>query len=339
MEPKHPRAWLVKRLQDEAELPKLAALIEASDARLRAMPLAELLPPALWKREIQRIWSPELARALTQSAAELGLELAYELGAQERQPIGRWLNPASRQRLLDLAARKRLIDPDWIDALLAQEMAEELLAETLYRTLIDFSTLVPRIVQNVMQSVMPSGLGRLASLGGRAAGGIGGIGSRIFEEVESRLGSEVKRYLERGTRRALDSLGEFAKQRIDTPAALASRRGMVVFALDKSEAFHMRQFDIGLRRQLADLVGLIGESIVQNEGFEARAAAVIDRLNARFEGQSLGEALTERGLDTKPPYEVWAALLWPIYREWVATEAVQDWLLALCVDYQAAFAE
>lgn len=329
--------WLGARLTGPRGQEDALKLLQAGWAEIKDQPSRGQLPAPAIEAGLLDLLSeggaPEAARALTL----LSLDLAAELGGSCEAPVGRWLSAAARQQLLEILDREGLIDPAWIRAVFEQELSEELFTETLHRTLIDFSKVVPRIVSQMTQSVLPTGLGgglgRLARLGQAAAAG---VGDRLKDEVDERLLSEVRRYLDKGSKKALEGAANFAVRRVDDPAAKRSRRKLAVFALGQSEAFHVRPLTPALREELAKLAELSAAGLAENKELKARLRAVAEALDARFGDLSLAELLSQYGLP-EPPLQAFLDASWPLVRRAVSTAEGRALLSELAGEIHALY--
>ncbi len=262
--------------------------------------------------------------ALIRIAFEAGVRPAVAGGRADAEAVGRWMPEGAQTRLAALVGQPGLVRDVWVQELFKQEAAEELLAETLYQSLKDFSTLVPRI----LEKVLPSGLGRLAGFAANAGG-------KVFDEVERVLDGEIKRFLEKGTRRALDRAARFAAQNMDGPTAIEGRKNMVRFVLSKSGQFHVEPLT---DERVAEIEAIATETARHIAGLE-ETQTVIDRtiaeVRAATQGKTVGEVLQTIGAPDDPPLDAWATATWPIVRHALEAPEVQAWIDTLAEGFFA----
>jgi hypothetical protein len=314
--------WLQTRLTSQAARGEWSRLLAAAVEHALERPLAELLPEAqLWPAVEAHLEAPRLVSAARLAVRE-GLTRAVAEGHLDGAPVGRWLSEEATRGLLDLVARPGWIDPAWVERLFQEQAMEALVSETLYEALRDFSTLVPRIVQGVL----PSGLGKLAKLGGMATGGVGG---RVLEEVERRLEGELKRWLEKGSRRALEGAATYTRERLDSPEAVQARVDLTRFALEQTGAFHARPLDGEILAAIEAVAASAAAAVgARPERLEV-ARRVMGRLYAERGGAPLRAALAEAGVQVDLPVEAWAEATWPAVVGLFEVPEVQDFLQTL----------
>jgi hypothetical protein len=329
MDAKALAAWLGARLTGDAAREEWTRAVAAAGEQVLATPLEVLVPRDHLGRWQEAYLSPERIRELVRPALRLGLREALVEARADRAPVGRFVSPAARARLEALAARRGLVREEWVRELFAQKAMEALVADTLYATLRDFSTLVPRIVQ----SAMPASSGTLGMLGKVASG----VGARVFEEVERRLQGEIRRYLEAGTRRALDGAARFAIDHLDDPVAVESRRKVVAFALEQTGAFHAHALPEDLVAEVEALADALADHAATREETLAIARRVTDRVMDAHGPRPLSAFLEHLGL-ASPPYALWATLTWPAVEAALAAPGVQAWLEALSGELLALLA-
>ncbi len=317
------KAWLVTRLTSDRAQAEWAELLEAGFEALLDAPFDEVVPDEAARRAARELVCSDRLADLVRPGAKLVLPLILASAREDDAAIGRWVPNDAKRRIEALAARPGWIAPEWIHALYEQKAMEELVADTLYRSLRDFSTLVPRIVQ----SVMPSPLGKLAKLGGKATGGVTG---RVLEEVERRLEGEIKRFLEKGTRRALDGAARFTVEHIDDPSAAQARVHLAQLVMSKSGQFHVGPLDDEAVEQIDAIAEAIARHVAASEETAAILDATADRIVARFAGQTVRQAFESCGITQRPPYEAWAASTWPAVGRIVSAPGIDRWLSTLC---------
>ncbi|MEM7676971.1 MAG: hypothetical protein AAF449_13285, partial [Myxococcota bacterium] len=221
--------------------------------------------------------------------------------------------------------QKDLIDPKWIEELFAQEAAEELVADTLYQSLKDFSTLVPRI----LQKVLPSGLGRLAGFAASAGG-------KVFDEVERVLDGEIRRFVEKGTRKALDRAAGFAAENLDSPTATQARKNLVRSALGKTGQFHVARLSDARIDELQAIAEATVVHIVQQDELTEVIDRVVERVWSQMSKKTVAEVLEVAGVRTEPPLDAWAAATWPVLRSALDAPEVDRWIEDLAAQFIAS---
>lgn len=314
-------AWLHTRLTQPSTQPEYRALLEGVVAHVLDKPLNEMLPESAAMAAFESHLNPE---RLTDGARFFVREVvgrAISEAHTDQAPVERWLSADAKARLLDFAARPGWADEVWVEQLFQQKAMEALVSDTLYRALKDFSTIVPRIVQGVL----PSGLGRLAKFGGKATGGVGG---RVFDEVERKLEAEIKRFLDKGTRKALESAASFAIERMDSPESAQAQRMLATFALAQSPAFHVRPFDEPTLEALEAVAVDAAASIGAHEELQPLVQRVVRDFYKDWGPLPLKEALQGAGVDPQG-FEVgaWADASWPALVAAMATPPVRTFLL------------
>ncbi|MCB9648967.1 MAG: hypothetical protein H6730_20555 [Deltaproteobacteria bacterium] len=314
--------WLESRLSSQTAREEWARLLEATVTHALGRPLAELLPEAaLWPAVEAHLDAVGLRSGARFAVREVLTRVAAE-GHADQAALGRWLGDDATRALLDLVGRPGWVDPAWVERLFQEQAMEAVVAETLYEALRDFSTLVPRIVQGVL----PSGIGKLAKLGGMATGGVGG---RVLEEVERRLEGEIKKWLEKGTRRALEGAATYTRERLDAPEAVHARRDMTRFALEQSGAFHARPLDAETLATIEGVAVAVAESVAARPERLEVARRVMARFYAERGGAPLSEALAAAGVEVEIPYAAWAEATWPAVRGLFEVPEVKDFLQTL----------
>ena len=245
-------------------------------------------------------------------------------GRNDDAAVGRWMPEEAQQRLAALAGEKGFVQKAWVEELFKQDAAEELLSETLYQTLKDFSVLVPRI----LQKVLPSGLGRLAGFAASA-------GTKMFDEVERMLDGEIRRFLDAGTRKALERAAGFTAQTLDAPTGVQGRQNMVRFALSKSGQFHVDPMTDARIDELQAIIALTAAHLAEHDEFRAVVDHALDRAWADMQGQTFGELLSAAGVTATPPFDEWALATWPIVRTAFEAPEVQAWIDRLSEEFFA----
>lgn len=243
------------------------------------------------------------------------LRAAIESLREDDEPLHRLMPDEARQRLREVAARPGQVHPDWVHATLRGEAIEEVLNDLLYRVLMDFSTLIPR-----MMNRMPS-LGRFSLIGGAGA-----MAERLIREVEKLVEPEVRAFLADGTGRVLTTAAEFTIERIDDPAQLEFRATFVEFVLSRSPRFLLASVDEPLTEDLER----VADSTLRHLSASPEARAAVREWiehGMRFcEGKTVGEVLELDEGSTRPPTDALADASWPAFRSLVESPYAQRWL-------------
>jgi hypothetical protein len=292
--------WLKDRLTGDQAKIEWRSLFESSWETFLDTKVADLLPP----EKIEALMLAELTRerlaGFVHALVRADLAMTVEIMRSDRERLGRWVPDEARGAIMALVAKKGFIDPEWVRSIFKEEAIEAILSDTLYHAIREFSALIPRLIQTQV-------LGRLGRLGGLG----GGIGTRILEEVEKLLEPEIRRFLDKGTRRALDGAGRFAVEHVDDPVSLDFRRNMVAFVLDQEVAFHARALSDDVVHEIDRIAELIAHHVADREETKLRVREVIGRLRSQYADRTLGAVLTELGAPGRPPLDAWADATWP----------------------------
>ncbi len=323
MTPEQLADWLQTRLTQELPDEQWRELVQGVVQHLLHQPLQSLLPQEVCQQLVQQNLRSEQLQGAARAVVRQGVRRAVKEGKADQQPVGRWLDDAAQSRLMDFVARPGWADKAWVDQLFQEKAMEAVVSDTLYRALRDFSTLVPRIVQGVL----PSGLGRLAKLGGKATGGVGG---RVLDEVEKKLEAEIKRFLEMGTRRALERAAAFTAERLDSPESAQAQRHLAAFALAQTGAFHARPFDEQTIAELEEVAVRAAGCIADNPELAELIDRVVGEVYAEHGAQTLQQALASAGVDAGV-FDIagWADAARPAAQHIIEAPGVRSFLLSL----------
>lgn len=309
----------MERLTGELAEEEWNRVFKAAGLELLERPLNTLLREEEAIALLEAHLDEERSVALVRPAIRFGLHHALKQARDDEQPLERYLSEAAKDAFLQLATRPDVIQEAWITELFSQDAMEELGADTLYKALKDFSTIIPRLIE----SMTPSALGKLARLGGRATGG---VTSKVLDEVERRLEPEIKKWLERGTRRALDSAASFATEHRDDPAAMEARRNLLRFFWSQSAAFHARSFPSEVVADLERAVEHTARHVAGLPETRERLAKVIADTYQSDGNNSLKDWLEAVGVDQEPPWEAWSKAAWSVLQTAMSGPAIQGWL-------------
>ena len=148
----------------------------------------------------------------------------------------------------------------------------------------------------------------------------------MFDEVERLLDGEIRRFLEKGTRKALERAAGFTAQTLDAPTGIEGRQNMVRFALRKPGQFHVEPMTDARVEELQAIASLTAAHIAQLDETRAVVDHALDRALAGMQGRTFGELLKSAGVTSAPPFEEWAQATWPIVRTAFEAPEVQRWI-------------
>ncbi|MGF1510570.1 MAG: hypothetical protein ACFB9M_13805 [Myxococcota bacterium] len=215
----------------------------------------------------------------------------------------------------DVASLPGLVPETWIRFWFAQPAAEALISDTLFRSVRDFASAVPRLVR----SLLPSFLGRFAKMGSGAM-------SAVADELEQRLEPEIRRFVDTRSREALQRAADFAVRQAESETSIASRRAFVA---------HLA--DLPLRESLSPPPASEVERVlvaaarhwVQDGSLQVHVAAAVDAFYQAHGTRPMADVLATMGLDEEPPLDAWAQATWPMVSTLLQTEAGSTWLTGL----------
>jgi hypothetical protein len=310
--------WLVTRLTGEQAKVEWRKNLEAAWRQLLAQKLSVLVP----KAEIEALLTAELCNekrlegALTSYVRAVVVPGVEEMRA-DRAKVARWVPAEARAQISALVAEKGMVHPDWIRSIFREPAIEAIVSDTLYRALIDFSTIVPRLLQNL-------------PLGGFAK--IGGIGTRLVEEVEKRLEPEIRRFLDKGTRKALDGATKFSIDHLDDKLSIEFRKNMVGFVLDQEARFHVYALTDERLAQVEEIARKIAVHVAKSAETKTRIHAAIEKIATRDGEKTFAEIIAELGGDPTPPFDQWADVAFPIVVQVLKTPEISAFLGALALE-------
>lgn len=296
--------WLAARMASDVGRADLAILIRAGFEQVLAIPLADGLPSAAFERALDQALAEPTLVATAKGAGPLFFAPLADGLRDAETPAGRWLSPGAREELMALASRPGLVEDDWIDVMFSQAATEQVLADTLLRALEDFSEAVPKVVQDMT----PAALGKLAS---KLGGATGGMRDRVRDEVKKRLEPEIRRFVERATRKLLDGTAAFLKGNLDNEAAVEARRNLLSHALDRPFGAYVKQADPEARARLASVSVAVAEQPEARAALRALLLGIHRRWLAEAGGQPLGEVLASHGVQPHLDAEAVADAVWP----------------------------
>jgi hypothetical protein len=285
-------AWLAARLTGDRGKTEWRTIIEGAWKNLLAEKLSTLIP----EKEIEALLLAHLAdetrlEAIVVSELRATLIPIVEFMRTDHQKVARWIPDDARARLLAFAAEKGTVDPAWIRSIFREKAIEALVSDTLYRALIDFSTIVPRMIQ----SLLPGGLAKL-----------GGIGTRVVEEIEKRLEPEIRKFLDKGTRRALETASQFTIDHLDDKLSVEFRKNMLAFAIDQHASFHVHALTDARMKELETIARSIARHVAKSEETKSRTREAIEKIAKKHGEKPILEVLRELGAIEEPPFDQWA---------------------------------
>lgn len=316
--------WLKQRLTGDQAREDWVRVVAAALDELLDRPWTELLPRQELRAAIEAHRSPERGQAIGRGIAAV-LRSSVEDRRADDAPVERFFDDASKETLVRLVRRPGLVPEDWVRHAFSQRAAEELVADTLAKSLRDFSTVIPRTLANVL----PGLLGKFAKLGSS-------IVDRVVDEIEARLEPEIRRYVEAGSRRALDRAADFAVRHLDTEMNLEGRVSLLRFALASSGRELVLPISEDVLSDVDALAEQLGRFWSTSPAVADEIEATLDRWYAPAGGESVREAVrrgTGEPLDL--PFEAWARASWPAVRSALQTPAIGAWLEQLAAEMDA----
>jgi len=308
--------WLQKRLTDERAEADWHRLLPELWHQAQSTPLRRWVDEEGLLRLVEAHRQEATTAAWATAVARMLEDVRTELAETKDSPEALF-GPEAVAAAQAIAARPGLPPEAWIRHLFAQPAADMLIADTLYRSVRDFSTAVPRLVQNLL----PGFLGRFAKMGSGAVGA-------VAEEVEKRLEPEVKRFVDRGSHKALERAADFAVGQSDSEQAVAARRSFVAFVAQQPVAETATLMPEA--KQIEDVLGAAGRHWSQSDTAHEALTQALRRWFERHGDRTLGELLQAYGLgETEPPFEAWAESTWPLIRGLLSLPAAQAWLAGL----------
>ncbi len=307
-------AFLKARLSSDRTRDDWRRVLEGAWEHLLSVPLETFLGS-----EVDAVVEAHLTRERIVDAVRPGIRLWLEStlveARKDDRPIGRWVPAEAKAKMLELASRKGFVDPRWVEHIFQQKAMEDVITDTLYQSLRDFSTIIPRLVA----SLTPSILGRIASIGTS-------VGSKIVDEIERRLEPEIRKFLDKGGRKALDGAARFTIDHLDDPVSIEARKNTVLFALAQSPAFHVAHLDDEMVTAIDEIAEAIALSVADDPETRAIAKSVLDRLRQTHGPAPVRAWLEVIGLRAAPPFEAWAAVSWPYLKTILASPACEAFL-------------
>ncbi len=297
----HPMgAWLRQRLTGPKAKEEWSRLVAANWNQLTATPLGEVVAPQHVQKWIHSHLENDRLSEFVVPIVQRLLPSIIEQLRNDTAPVGRWVPDTAHAAINHMVSRRDLIHEDWIRALFREQVVEVLMADVLYCGIRDFSTVIPRLILNLMPTA------RFAKLGGA-----GSLGKKLVEDLEKRLEPEIKAFLKGGTKSALARAADYAVDHRDDDVAIGFRRNVVQFVLSQSPSFHVHAFGPELLEDLGPIVDLVARHVANREETRQLLDQAVEDLNKTWGQVSFGEALENWGMKQEPDLRLWAEATWP----------------------------
>jgi len=321
--PEERATWLRERLTGDRAEREWSGVVSRALEALYDRPWTELVPRETLAQAIAAHRTPERGRAIGLGVSA-AIRSAIESARADDAPVERFVDDSARDALVRLVRRPGLVPEPWVRHVFRQPAAEALAADTLYRTLRDFSTVIPR----TLAAVLPGLLGRFAKFGSSLV-------DRVVGEIEGRLEPEIRRYVEAGTRRALERAADFAVAHLDAEVNLDSRESLLRFWLASSG----RELAVPVSDDVLGDIDALGAAFGQlwatSPLIGDEIAARLDALYAEAAGDSVRDVVERVAGPVAPPFEAWAQAAWPLVRAALETDAIGAWLEDLAREIDA----
>lgn len=310
------KRWLRNRFT-EGERPKeeWRRAFGASWEHLLGTRVRDLIDADAANDLVLRLADPELITELFRPVVESVVRAAIFELAQDEEPLEHFVPSEAQQRLRLILAKPGLVHPDWIRNTFRGEAAEAVVSDAVYRALMDFSTLLPRLMVRI------SPLGRWG-----VVGGAGVMMARLIKELERLIEPEIRAFVAEGTERILSRAAEFTIARIDDPASIEFRTSLAAFILAKSPAFYLQPVDEELIAEIGDYAEETARHIVQMPEIRERAHAWVEGALDRAADETLAELLQISSTGPRLPMGAMADTSWPAFKTMINSPAVVRWM-------------
>ena len=316
------KAWLRDRLtQGDRCKEEWRALLEASWDYLLETKVRDLIDTEAAKALADQLADPDLIGELSQPLAEEITRAVVREMRGDEEPLGRFMPQEAQDRLNEVLARPGLIHPELVRQVFRGKAAEAVLNDTLYRALVDFSTLLPRLMVKV------SPIGRLGVLGSA-----GRLMERMIGELEKLIEPEIRSFLADSTGRILERAADFAVAKMDDPTSIEFRRNLAEFVLSNSPAFHVEPLDDQLLTEINEIVDLTRRHVVQMPEIHEKIHVWIDEAMSHVGNQTVAELLQIEPSEVEPPLGALADATWPAFETMLRSPQVQSWMDTLVDD-------
>jgi hypothetical protein len=301
----------------------IARVLEAGWDRALTLPLETLVPRAALRSAMDAHLKPAWVEAVVVPSAKAYLETLNQRMQSSQTPLGAWMSPVARKDLEALVAAEGALDPAWVKAVFEQQLVEDILTDTMLWVLREFAQLVPRLLES------------LPGLGARF-GPLASVSRKLIEELEKRIEPEIKKFLEKRARSALEGATRFACMHIDDDVAKRGRRNLMRFALDQPVSFHWQsvsapRFETFTRVAL-ELIRNWAASPVTHGVVDQ----VIDEIYQTFGAKPVQQSLDALGIRARPDFSTLAQVIRPVVLGFADTQAVADWLTEVAQGHSAA---
>lgn len=321
MDPSVLADWLTARLSGPAAERAWPSLVSSLTARVLETPVGTLMQESDFVALVDAWLAPERVEALGPAWMFVATEVLTEARKLD-QPLTTWLSEETQSAVVRLVRRPGWVPESWLRQVFKQAATEELLYDLLQRSLRDFSSLVPRMLENLL----PAGLGKLARLGTKAS-------TRAFDEVERLLEGEIKKWLERGARRSTEAAAQLTIDRFDAPSGQAAREDLLRFGLERSPAEHVAPIDESAVQDLRAIAGLVARDLARYPKGVDAARDVFLRQYAQYRNEPLSTVLRDFGLDEEAlPSQAWAHATWPAVQGLAESPQVRAFIDTLASD-------
>ena len=314
-----PKDWLKARLTGEAARREWAQVVAASWDPLLQRKVRELVDPEKLQRW-QAASSEEGPRWAEAASRVLREQVEQARSRTDRPTEG--LPGAAKTAFVDIF-RDAPVPPEWVRQWFSTSVAEMLVADTLYKSLQDFSSAIP----NLVQSLLPGFLGRFSKLGG-------GRLSSLIEEVERRLDPEVRRFVEAGSRRALERAGEYAVRHLDDPATLEARAAFARYMWQEPWSRWVTPMSDPVLAHVFRLLEALGQDAAEGGPLWGAVREATDRFFSEWGDRPVGELLARWQMAEPPPLEAWADLAWPPLVALLETPEADAWLERVAEEFR-----
>lgn len=310
------KRWLRARLTEDARAAaEWRALWHRTWAHLLGVPARDLIDAERTHALVDELAaSGASVEALRPVADRIVRALVVEF-REDTEPIDRVLSEEVRARLHAVLERPGLIHPEWVRASLRGEAMEAVLNDVLYRTLKDFSTLLPRMLTKL------SPMGRFGVIGGAGA-----LAEKMIGEVERLVEPEIRAFLSGRMGRVLESAAEFTITKLDDPAQIEFRATFLDFVLSRSPAFLLANVDDALLDDMGAIVELTARDLAERPETRAALHAWVDRMLAFCENKTLSELLEWNEAADATAIPALADATWPAWKSVVASPGVTVYL-------------
>ena len=309
------KQWLRHRFtEDERSKEEWREAFEASWDHLLDAKVRDIVEADAAEEVVLGLADPELITELSRPLVESVARAVISELRQDEEPLERFVPSEAQQRIQAILAKPGLVHPDWVRNTFRGEAAEAVVGDAIYRALMDFSTLLPRLMMRV------SPLGRWG-----VVGGAGAVMAKLIEELERLIEPEIRAFVADGTERVLSRAAEFTIARIDDPASIEFRTSLAAFMLAKSPAFYLASVDDELVAEIGDIATETARHVVQMPEIHETARTWIRAALDASGDKTVGELLGISPTGPRPPMAAMADAAWPAFKTMLHGPAVVRW--------------